>query len=324
MSEIMNLHGQNFPVGSSGLVRINAGKLPSGNRISIFTYVFRSKNPGPTALFLGGMHGDEINGVEIVRKGIQNGMFNQLKCGSVIAIPLLNIYGFINFSRDVPDGKDVNRSFPGNMNGSLASRVARIITRKILPSIDFGIDFHTGGKDHWNYPQIRFSPKHPEARSLAIKCNYKYLIEKTVVSKSFRKVAREMRKPILIFEGGEALRLDHFVIDKGLDVITNILKKHGMIEGKLGPDIVSRLFKKTDWERAPEGGILSYRRESGEYVKKGEVLGIINDPFAQREIKMYASRDGLIIGHNTAPVVNIGDGMFHIAFEEEKYVPTEQ
>jgi len=155
----ITIQGQDFPPGSSGMVRINAGRLPSGNRISIFTYIFRSKNPGPTALILGGMHGDEINGVEIVSRTISDNFFGNLSSGSVIVIPLLNIFGFINYSRDVPDGKDVNRSFPGNMNGSLASRVARMITKKILPLIDFGIDFHTGAKDHWNYPQIRYSPK---------------------------------------------------------------------------------------------------------------------------------------------------------------------
>ena len=314
-----SLQGQEFPPGSSGLVRINAGKLPSGNRISIFTYVFRSKNPGPTVLFLGGMHGDEINGVEIIRKSISEKIFNHLKAGTVIAIPLLNIFGFINFSRDVPDGKDVNRSFPGTRTGSLASRIAKIVTKKILPLVDFGIDFHTGSEQHWNYPQIRYSLKHPEAMELALKSNFGLLVEKPIVIRSMRKVAKDMKIPILIYEGGESNKLDHFVIQNGISAIKNILLAHDMIENHSNTHLITKLFKRTSWERALEGGMVTYKREAGTYVTKGELLAIISDPFAQREIRMHASKDAFIISHNNAPLVNVGDGMFHLAYEEEVY-----
>ena len=314
------LQNQEFPPGSSGLVRLQAGKLPSGNRISIFAYVFRSKNPGPTALFLGGMHGDEINGVEIIRRCISENYFTNLNCGNVIAIPLLNIFGFINFSRDVPDGKDVNRSFPGSMSGSLASRMARLITKKILPLVDFGVDFHTGGEALWNFPQLRFTPKHQEAKDLALKTNYEVIIEKAVVSKSLRKVARTMQIPILVFEGGESLRLEPFVVQKGQQIIRNLLINYNMITAPKPTAVISKIFRKTDWERAPESGMITYSRQAGSYVKEGEVLAVISDPFAQREVRMYASRAGFIIGNNNAPVVNIGDGMFHIAYDDYKFV----
>lgn len=316
---VINLNGQDFPLGSSGLVRINAGKLPSGHRISIFTYIFRSKNPGPTVLLQGGMHGDEINGVEIIRKSIEDSVFANLKCGTVIAIPLVNIFGFINFSRDVPDGKDVNRSFPGTNSGSLASRIARIISRKILIHVDFGIDFHTGGKDFWNYPQVRFSPKHPEAKAIALKSAFGTLIEKAVVSKSMRKIAREMKIPILVFEGGEALRREEYVISRGISLIKNVLINHDMLTGELKKSLINHVYKKATWERAPEGGIVTYLRQSGEYIKKGECIAVINDPFGLKELRMIASRDAFIIGHNNAPVVNMGDGMIHIAYDEEKF-----
>ncbi|MBK6823661.1 MAG: succinylglutamate desuccinylase/aspartoacylase family protein [Saprospiraceae bacterium] len=272
------------------MIRINAGRLPSGNRISIFAYVFRSKNPGPVALFMGGMHGDEINGLEIVRRSITDGMFTNLKCGSVICIPLLNIFGFINFSRDVPDGKDVNRSFPGSMTGSLASRVARLITKKILSLVDFGIDFHTGGRDHWNEPQLRFSPKSPESYDLARQCEFPLLVEKAVVSKSLRKIAKDLKK-------------------------LNLLIKKGMLDGELKSLENVKVFRKTIWDRSPEGCLLTYRRKAGEFVRKDELIAILNDPFGQKETRMYASRDGFILGHNNAPVVNMGDGMFHLAYD---------
>ncbi len=307
------LQGQHFPPGTSGMVRINAGSLPSGNRISIFAYVFRSRHPGPTILFMGGMHGDEINGTEIVRRSIQNNFYNNLICGTVICIPLLNIYGFINFSREVPDGKDVNRSFPGTNTGSLASRVARIVTKKILPFIDFGIDFHTGGKDIWNYPHIRYSAKSQEACELARTCQFPIIVAKPSISKSLRRVARDMKKTILIFEGGEALRLENFIVEKGLQVIRNMLIAHKMLEGELVPQKSMIEYRRLTWERSPESGIITYLRMSGTWVKKGELLAIISDPFAQRETRMYASRDAFILGQNNAPVVNLGDGMFHLA-----------
>lgn len=313
-----SLQGQDFPPGSSGLVRINAGRLPSGNRISIFTYVFRSKNPGPTVLFLGGMHGDEINGVEIIRKSISEKIFNHLKAGTVIAIPLLNIFGFINFSRDVPNGKDVNRSFPGTGSGSLASRIAKIVSKKMLPLVDFGIDFHTGGEQHWNFPQIRYSSKHVESKELALKSKFSLLVEKPLLVRSLRKVAKDMKIPILIYEGGEANKLDPFIIQNGIVTIKDFLFAHQMIDDHSSANSVQKLFKKTSWERALEGGIVTYKREAGGYITKGELLAIISDPFAQREIRMFASKDAFIISHNNAPLVNVGDGMFHLAYEEEK------
>lgn len=311
----INIQGQEFGPGAYGMVRINAGRLPSGNRISISAYIYRSRQPGPVALFLGGMHGDEINGVEIVRRSITDGLYANLRCGSVICIPVLNIFGFINFSRDVPDGKDVNRSFPGSMTGSLASRIARIITRKILSIVDFGVDFHTGGKDHWNMPQLRFTSRSEESFRLAIESRYPLLVQKPVISKSLRKVARDLKKPILIFEGGEALRLDNLVIEKGLEVIRNLLVAKGMADGNL-PDLKSpQIFRKSSWERSPEGGIVSYTRKAGEFITQDELLAVINDPFGQKETRVYASRSGYLLSHNNAPVVNLGDGLFHIGYD---------
>ncbi len=314
-----NLQGQDFPPGSSGMVRINAGRLPSGNQISIFTFVFRAKKPGPRILLLGGMHGDEINGVEIVRSAVAQKMFSELEAGTIVAIPLLNIFGFINFSRDVPDGKDVNRSFPGTSSGSLASRIAKIVTRKILPQVDFGFDFHSGGEQHWNFPHIRYSSKHSNSKSLALKTNFPLLVEKAVVSKSLRKIAKDMDVPILVFEGGESHRLDPFIVEQGIRLIRDVLISNQMIKAPTSPAIIKKVFKKTSWERAHTGGMVIYRREAGVYISKGELLAVITDPFAQREYRMHASKDAFLLSHNNAPIVNIGDGMFHLAYEEEKY-----
>ena len=303
--------------GENAVIQLQVGSLPSGTDINICAHVFRAKKPGPCVLILAGVHGDEINGVEIVRRSIEQGVYKHLLKGSVIAIPLLNVYGFINFSREVPDGKDVNRSFPGNMRGSLASRVARTLTKKILPLVDFGIDFHTGGASRYNYPQIRYSRTDKKARKLANYFSAPFTIQKPLLVKSLRKAAKDMGKPILVYEGGESERLDGFAISKGISGLQRVLKGEKMLGA--APDLTHRcmLFKKTGWVRASHSGMFIWTRSSGVKIMKGEPLGVIKDPQANRSITVLANRDGFIIGHNNASVVNQGDALFNIGFEYE-------
>lgn len=304
--------------GQNELIKLSVARLPSGNIINIRIHAFRSKNPGPTMLVLGGVHGDEINGVEIVRRSIENGLFNNLKAGNVIAIPLLNIYGFINFSRDTADGKDVNRNFPGNQRGSLASRVAYNLTNNVLPLIDFGVDFHTGGSSRYNYPQIRYSLGDPKAETLARSFAAPYLIRKNNIPKSLRKVGLGMDIPIIIFEGGESLRYDGFSIENGLGGLQRLMYAQGMIEEDKPSHRESITFNKTSWVRAQQSGMFIWSQQSGARVSAGEVLGVINDPHGHEEVSVLANRDGYLIGHNNAPVVNEGDALFHIGYEYER------
>ncbi|MCB0662396.1 MAG: succinylglutamate desuccinylase/aspartoacylase family protein [Saprospiraceae bacterium] len=299
--------------GQSTVVKIPVGQLPSGTPISLNAFVFRSVNPGPVALVQGGVHGDEINGVEIVRRVLQEKWFDNLNAGSVIVIPLVNIFGFINFSRDVPDGKDVNRSFPGVANGSLASRVAFNISKKIIPLIDFAIDFHTGGKSLFNYPQVRIAPHHEPSRTLADAFGAPVTVATKLISKSLRKFGIENGKPILVFEGGESTRLDGFVIKKGMDGIRNVLTAKGMMEGNSMP-AKNLFFEKSTWQRAPRSGIFVWTKSAGAYVNKKEVIGTLGDPYGQKTIPIQAKQSGFIIGHNNAPVVNQGDALFNIAY----------
>jgi predicted deacylase len=299
--------------GDNNLIKIGIGKLPSGNFISLKAQVFRGPVQGPKILLLAGVHGDEINGVEIIRRTIASGMLDNLNKGTVITIPILNLYGFINFSREVPDGKDVNRSFPGNMGGSLASRVARTLTKKVLPNVDMVIDLHTGGGSRYNFPQVRYTRNDAKALEMAEVFGAPFMVQKPLISKSLRKVAREMGIPVLVFEGGESLRFDGYAIDKGLLGISRILAHHKMIELK---DIQNDSVKisKTGWVRASQPGLFLWTKCSGHYVRKGEPLGVINDPEGMKSIKVLAIREGYIIGHNNACVVNQGDALFHIGY----------
>ncbi|MCB0638915.1 MAG: succinylglutamate desuccinylase/aspartoacylase family protein [Lewinella sp.] len=300
-------------------VKLAVGQLPSGNLIPIRAQIFRAKRPGPTMLVMGGVHGDEINGVEIVRQALAGGLFESLLCGSVIAIPVLNVYGFINFSRDVPDGKDVNRSFPGSSSGSLASRVANTLHKHILPLVDFGLDCHTGGQNNYNYPQIRYTRGDEKAAELAKVFGAPFTIAYTPIRKSLRKVSQSHHAfPMLVFEGGENLRYDGLSIEFGLRGIRRLLVHHGMLAGTKEV-VVSEHFAKSRWVRAPKAGLFQWMKPSGHRVRKGEPLGFIHDPYGHKSARyVHAPRDGHIIGHNNTPVVGQGDALFHVAYHEEE------
>ena len=311
----------NIVPGQNAVLKLNVAKLPSGTDIHLSVHIFRSREPGPSVLITGGMHGDEVNGVEIVRRAIVHRYFDNLKCGSVIAIPLINIYGFINFSRDVVDGKDVNRSFPGNINGSLASQVAHTLTNKILPLVDFGMDFHTGGASRYNYPQVRYSKKDDSAKALAKAFAAPYILPRNVIDKSFRKAAADMGKPIIVFEGGETLRYDAFSLNEGLNGMRRVLASKGMIdkEGIPAQEKQIVMLKRATWIRASRSGLFLWHIDSGNYVDEGELLGTVNDPYGNEEVPILANKSGYIFGHNNAPVVNRGDALFHIGYDFEEY-----
>ena len=317
MSKEFILNKKKILPGQNEIIKLNVARLPSGTVINLRAHVFRSKNPGPTLLVMGGVHGDEINGIEIVRRMISSGLFKNLSKGNVIAIPLLNVYGFINYSRDASEGKDVNRTFPGNMSGSLASRVAGTLTKKVLPLVDFAVDYHTGGGARYNYPQLRYTNKDPKSVEMAKAFAAPYLVQKPAIDKSLRKVMVMQGKPLLVFEGGEALRYDGFSIDNGIAGLKRLMKSQGMIASAPEPLRKTIVFTKSTWLRSERSGLFRWTQQSGAKVSKGEPLGFINDPYGEEEVIVRSHKDGYIIGHNNAPVVSQGDALFHIGLEEE-------
>jgi predicted deacylase len=305
--------------GESTLIKLNVGSLPSGTRITIDAHVYRGKEEGPTVLILGGVHGDEINGVEIVRRCIEDEIFDGLAHGNVIAIPIVNIFGFINFSREVPDGKDVNRSFPGSLSGSLASRVARTLTKKVIPLADFIIDLHTGGASRFNFPQIRYTKTDSTALALGKQFGAPFLIQKPLISKSLRKIAQEMKKPVIVYEAGESLRFDGYSIDVAIRGIKRILSG-GQMKIFEDSNILQPvlLVSKTSWIRASHSGLFIWTKCSGQKVLKGEPIGHIKGPQGLTSATVISNKDGYIIGHNNASVVNQGDALFHLSCEQHE------
>ena len=300
--------------GEKKLLKISIDRLPTGTLIDIPVYVFNAKKPGPTLLIQAGLHGDEINGIEIVRRMLQQKRFN-IRKGAVIAVPILNIFGFIHFSRDVPDGKDVNRSFPGKKTGSMASRIAYHYTSQILKQMDYGIDLHTGGAQRHNYPQTRFTEEDDYSKSLAEIFNAPFTFPSRLISGSFRKAAYRMGKPSIVFEAGESMRFDDYAILEGMQGVLNVLKTFDMIN-KIEPAYVERgktyLLNYRKWLRAPTAGMFIPEIINGSEVQKGQELGMITDTYAKHRRRIKAPYDGHILCINHQAVVNQGDALFHI------------
>ena len=303
-----------FLPGTASRVNYSVGTLPSGTRVAIHMEVFRSLNPGPQVMVIGGVHGDEINGVEIVRRTLEHKLYHNLAIGTVIALPILNVYGFNNFSRDVPDGKDVNRSFPGTLAGSLASRVARIISKNVLPQVDVIIDCHSGSQNRFKFPQVRISKGDDISFELAKAFNPPFILHKGLLRGSLRKTARIANKPCLIYEGGEALRLDGFSIARGITGIERTLNHLGMLNSSFGSLPAPVEIERTSWIRASQAGLFVWSKGSGTPVRKGEPLGTIGDPYGTNRITVTANRDGYLLGNTNAPLVNQGDALFHVGY----------
>lgn len=297
-------------------VKANLARLPSGTHIDLPIYVYRSKKKGPTLLLSGGLHGDEVNGIEIVRQMVADGTFENLNCGTVLAIPVMNVYGFLNFSREVPDGKDINRSFPGNTSGSLAARVAHFLTNEVLSQIDFAIDFHTGGASRFNFPQVRFAGIDTKAAELAKAFSAPVMLQSNLIDKSLRKQAHKMGKSVLVYEGGESLRLDEEVVYEGRSGALRVLKHLGMLDDAPEPTAASIFCKSSTWIRAKRSGIYNGLLKSGTSINKKDVFGHITDPFGEFSLQVKAQHNGFIIGHNNMPIVNQGDALLHMGLTE--------
>jgi predicted deacylase len=277
-------------------------------------YVSRAKEDGPILALMAGMHGDEINGMEIVRRMIDEGL-HRTKRGTIVCMPITNVYGFLNFSREVPDGKDVNRCFPGTKSGSLASRVAYKLTHQLLPFIDFGIDFHTGGAMRTNYPQVRAMLSDAKNLELANAFSAPFTIDSSFRPHSLRKEASKKGKNIIVYEAGESLRFDQHGIEEGIEGTLRLMKHLNMIDTAPAIKEESRIIWSSTWVRAKHAGLFQPAIHAGKLVHKGEWVGTITDPFGEFKEKVKAPETAYVIGLNNSPVVNAGDALMHLGMD---------
>lgn len=308
------INSQVIKAGENKQIVLNSYELHTKTKLEIPVFVFRSNHKGPTLLLSAGMHGEETNGIEIIRKIITRDEIKHLNCGNIIAIPVINSVSFLFGSRELPDGRDLNRCFPGNKNGSLGSRIAYDLMKQIVPLIDFGIDFHTGGAKINNSPQIRCVFEFPENISLAKKFSPPLIIDSKYREGTFRKEAAKKDKPILVYEGGESLRFDYTAINEGVNGCLRLMKSYHMIDIDIPKNHSVKITKDT-WVRANSSGLFHLNKVNGSYVSKDDLLGVICNPFGGIEHKILSSVNGYIVGVNNQPVVNQGDALIHIGME---------
>lgn len=313
--DLLHILGKKVALGQSAKVSFNVAKLHTQNTIDVPILIERSKKPGPTVLITAGIHGDEVNGVEIVRQIISKGI-NKPKKGTIICIPVINVFGFIHMDREFPDGRDLNRVFPGIKGGSLASRVAFKLVTEILPHADLVLDFHTGGADRFNAAQIRIIKGEKTLDELAKIFGAPFVYYSKNLNKSFRNTCHKLGIPILLFEGGKSFHIDNTVTNTAVNGTKRVLHHLGMLNRNFK---VSQPKKPcvnivgSKWIRAKYSGMFKATVVINSEVKKGDVIGNITDPYGSFNHFVKAPNSGYIFNINESPIIYQGDAIFHIS-----------
>ncbi len=306
--------GRRIVAGARETINLPVSVLSDHTPVTMSVHVVHGRQPGPTMFVSAAVHGDEIIGVEIVRRLLRTASLDRLK-GTLLAIPIVNSFGFMNHSRYLPDRRDLNRSFPGSPQGSLASRLAHLFKTEIVERCDLGIDLHSAAVHRTNLPQIRVSPSKPDTMELAQAFGAPLILTSKVRAGSLRQTAQQSGVDVLLYEAGEGLRFDEFAVRAGVTGILRVMRKQGMVsaQGAPKPKAPSIVSNSSTWLRAPAGGLLRTFKTTGEEVSKGDILGVVADPFGEIETEIVTEIDGLVIGRTNLPVVNEGDGLFHVA-----------
>lgn len=313
----MEIAGEKISLGECRHLEIPVARLPTQTMISLPVTVINGSNEGATLWLSAAIHGDEINGVEIIRQVIKK-INPQRLHGTLIAVPIVNVFGFIEQSRYLPDRRDLNRSFPGSPHGSLASRLANLFMEEIVNRCTHGIDLHTAALHKINLPQIRANLEDEQTYTFAKAFNAPIMLNSTTRDGSLRQAASLKGIPVLLYEGGEALRLDHKAIKVGVKGILKVMNSLEMYDFSkvINHQIPVLESHQSTWIRANRSGILHLYIKLGEKVKKKQTIGIIFDAFGETQAKVKATISGLIIGHTQNPLINQGDAIVHLALVE--------
>ncbi|MFV5685199.1 succinylglutamate desuccinylase/aspartoacylase family protein [Flavobacterium sp. GB2R13] len=314
------IFGESIIPGESKTINVEIARLHTTTKLNIPVIIRRSKIDGPVVLFSAGIHGDEINGVEIVRQLISK-KINKPKRGTIICIPIINVYGFVNKAREFPDGRDLNRVFPGSKTGSLASRFAFHILTEIMPIVQYAVDFHAGGASRFNAPQIRLTQNNEALKILADVFNAPFTLYSKNISGSFRSSSEKLNVKMLLFEGGKSLDINNEVADEGVNGVKRLLAHLDMLDPKhfvTKQKTPTIYIEKSGWIRAKCSGLLHDYDTIGKFVKKGTILATITDPFGKFERKVKAPNDGYVINANHSPIVYEGDAIYHMSNTNEE------
>jgi predicted deacylase len=310
----IEIAGVKVKPGSRQSIDIPLPSFYTHSSVNMPVHVVHGRAPGPVLLVCATIHGDEINGVEIIRRLLSHKFIDRCK-GTLITIPVINVYGFVSKSRYLPDRRDLNRSFPGSESGSMASRLAHVVMTQIIPHCTHIVDLHSGAVNRENLPQIRAKlSDEPEIEALARAFGVPVILDSNLLEGSFRAAAHALEIPALLYEAGEALRFNEVAIRAGVRGVLNIMTALGMRarpKKHRRPDTM--IANTSQWVRAPQSGILRALVATGTWVESGERLAIINDPLGENPCEVTSPLSGIIIGKTNLPLVFAGEALFNIA-----------
>jgi len=313
-SRSIEIFGDTIPPSTQRTFNIPIGQLYTHTDISIPVQVVNGKAAGPVLLICAAIHGDELNGIEVVRRVLSSPWLKNLR-GTLIAVPMVNVLGIIHRSRYLPDRRDLNRSFPGSEKGSLGARIANLFVQEILAKCQFAIDLHTGAINRSNMPQIRVHLENPTAAELAHAFGVPLIIDAPIRDGSLRGAGDDLGIPIITYEAGEALRFDEPAIVSGVKGVRNVMTHLKMLPARksMKADAPTFIAKSSNWVRAPADGLFRCKLQLGDRVSRGEVLGIIDGPLGGSETAVIAPHSGIVIGNTNLPLVNEGEALMHLA-----------
>ncbi len=301
--------------GTRETVELPVANLYTHAALTMPVHVIHGRRPGPTLFVTAAVHGDELNGVEIIRRVLGQNAISRL-AGTLIAVPIVNVHGVLRLSRYLPDRRDLNRSFPGSSKGSVAARLAHVVVEEIIAKADYGIDLHTAAVHRANLPQIRADLSDETTRAMAEAFGCPLLIDAGLREGSLREHAHSQGVPLLLYEAGEALRFDEFSIRAGVRGVTNVMRHLRMLTSKRRRRTASRkptVALDSNWERAPESGFLRAVVNLGEHVGKDQPLAYLSEPFGESENVVTSEHAGIVIGRTMLPLAHAGDALYHVA-----------
>ncbi len=300
--------------GEQRVIDLPIAELSTSTPMTMPIQVVCGRRPGPTLLICAAIHGDEILGVEIIRRVLKVGALRGLR-GTLVAVPIVNVFGFMSKSRYLPDRRDLNRCFPGSPRGSLASRLAHLFLNEVVLKCSHGIDLHTGAVNRANYPQVRANLDDSIAADMAMKFGVPVVVNASVRDGSLRRAAAGQGVPVVVYEAGEALRFDEFSIRAGVKGVVRVMRSLGMLhpEKRLKSSLTPIIARSSTWLRAPSSGILRASVTLGAHVREGDCLGIVSNSVGGGEVEIQSPADGVVIGRTHLPLVYEGDALFHIA-----------
>ena len=311
--EAIEIGGVSVKPGSRQSIDIPLPSFYTHSSVNMPVHVVHGRRAGPVLLVSAAIHGDEITGVEIVRRLLTYKFIERIR-GTLIAIPVVNVYGFVSNSRYLPDRRDLNRSFPGSVSGSMASRLANVLMTEIIPHCTHIVDLHSGAVNRENLPQIRAKiSNEPEIEALARAFGVPAILDSNLLEGSFRAAAHELGKPMLVYEAGEALRFNEVAIRAGVKGVLNVMAALDM-RLKKKPTMIANPSR---WTRAPQSGILRALVATGSRIQAGDTLAYVNDPLGENNSEIIAESDGIIIGKTNLPLVFAGEAVFNIAAYEK-------